>query len=216
MKILTFLAFSILASPLFAKDWEKEISAMEAKAEKAEHAKDGYLFVGSSSIRMWDLKKSFPELATINHGFGGSELSDSLQFADRIVIPFQPKVVFLYAGDNDIGNGKSAEVVVKDFVTFAARLRAALPETQVVFLPIKPSLKRWTLWPEMKKANLEIEMFTKTMDHLHYLDTATPMLGADGKPMADLFKSDGLHMTEKGYALWNKVVAGWAASRKSS
>ena len=216
MKILTFLAFSILASPLFAKDWEKEITAMEAKAEKAEHVKDGYIFVGSSSIRMWDLKKSFPELATINHGFGGSELSDSLQFADRIVIPFQPKVVFLYAGDNDIGNGKSAEVVVKDFVTFAARLRAALPETQVVFLPIKPSLKRWTLWPEMKKANLEIEMFTKTMDHLHYLDTATPMLGADGKPMADLFKSDGLHMTGKGYALWNKVVAGWAASRKSS
>ena len=207
---------SLLVLPLAAKDWEKDIAALEAKAAKAEYARGGYLFVGSSSIRMWDLKKSFPELATINHGFGGSELSDSIQYANRIVIPFQPKVVFLYAGDNDIGNGKSAEVVVKDFVTFAATLRAALPETQVVFLPIKPSLKRWALWPEMKKANSEIEMFTRTMAHLHYLDTVTPMLGADGKPMAELFKSDGLHMTEKGYVLWNKVVAGWVAARKDS
>jgi lysophospholipase L1-like esterase len=216
MKTAMVFLVSMLALPLAAKDWGKEISAMEAKAEKAQYAKGGYLFVGSSSIRMWDLKKSFPELATINHGFGGSELSDSIQYAERIVIPFQPKVVFLYAGDNDIGNGKKAEEVVKDFVTFAATLRAALPETQVVFLPIKPSLKRWPLWPEMKKANSEIEMFAKTMAHLHYLDTATPMLGQDGKPMAELFMSDGLHMTEKGYALWNKVVTDWVASRKDS
>ena len=215
MKTAMVFLISMLVLPLVAKDWEKEISAMEAKAEKAQYAKGGYLFVGSSSIRMWDLKKSFPGLAPINHGFGGSELSDSIEFAERIVIPFQPKVVFLYAGDNDIGNGKSAEVVVKDFVTFAAKLRAALPETQVVFLPIKPSLKRWDLWPEMKKANGEIEVFTKTMAHLHYLDTVTPMLGADGKPRAELFLSDGLHMTEKGYALWNEVVKTWLAGRKA-
>jgi lysophospholipase L1-like esterase len=214
MKTTMLFLISLLVLPLAAKDWEKDIAALEAKAAKAEYARGGCLFVGSSSIRMWDLKKSFPELATINHGFGGSELSDSIRYAERIVIPFQPEVVFLYAGDNDIGNGKSAEVVVKDFVTFAAKLRAALPGTQVVFLPIKPSLKRWALWPEMKKANSEIEMFTKTMAHLHYLDTATPMLGEDGKPMADLFMSDGLHMTEKGYAIWNKVVADWVASRK--
>lgn len=216
MKMLLILVSMILPAVCSAKDWEKEIAAMEAKAEKANHAKGRYLFVGSSSIRMWDLKKSFPELATINHGFGGSELSDSIQFADRIVIPFQPKVVFLYAGDNDMGNGKSVEVVTADFQGFAKKVHAALPETQIVFLPIKPSPKRWALWPEMKKANLAIQVLTGKEKHLHYLDTVTPMLGSDGKPMAELFLSDGLHMTEKGYALWNKVVADWVAGRKDS
>ena len=200
--------------PLSAKDWEKDIAALEAKAEKAEFAKGGYLFVGSSSIRMWDLTKSFPKLATINHGFGGSELSDSIQFAERIVIPFEPKVVFLYAGDNDVSNGKSAEVVSKDFQTFAAKIHEALPKTQIVFLPIKPSVSRWKLWPEMAKANLEILDLTKKAEHLHYLDTVTPMMGADGKPMPDLFKDDGLHMNKKGYALWNKVVTDWVSMRK--
>ncbi|YCM42216.1 SGNH/GDSL hydrolase family protein [Verrucomicrobiaceae bacterium 227] len=206
----------MLMLPAVAKDWEKEIASMETKAEKAQYAKGGSLFVGSSSIRMWDLKKSFPKLTTINHGFGGSELSDSIQYAERIVMPFEPKVVFLYAGDNDMANGKSVEVVTADFQTFAAKIHKALPETQVVFLPIKPSLKRWAIWPEMKKANLAIKALTEKEKHLHYLDTVTPMLGEDGKPMADLFKSDGLHMTEKGYALWNKVVADWVASRKES
>ena len=131
-------------------------------------------------------------------------------------MPFEPKVVFLYAGDNDMANGKSVEVVTADFQTFAAKIHKALPETQVVFLPIKPSLKRWAIWPEMKKANLAIKALTEKEKHLHYLDTVTPMLGEDGKPMADLFKSDGLHMTEKGYSLWNKVVADWVAGRKES
>jgi len=209
MKTVICFFLSLVMLPLNAKDWGKDILALEAKAEKAKYPKGGYLFVGSSSIRMWDLKKSFPELKAINHGFGGSELSDSIQYADRIVIPFRPKVVFLYAGDNDISNGESAEAVTADFQAFAAKIHKALTVTQIVFLPIKPSVSRWKLWPEMKKANLAIKVLTEKEDHLHYLDTVTPMMGKDGKPMGDLFKDDGLHLNAKGYALWNKVVKEW-------
>lgn len=213
MKRLIGLLLGLLL-PLSAKDWEKDIVKLEAKAEAANHAKGGYLFVGSSSIRMWDLKASFPEWSTINHGFGGSQLSDSIQYADRIVIPFAPKVVFLYAGDNDVAKGKSAEVVIADFKTFVAKIHQALPETKIVFLPIKPSLSRWELWPEMNQANQAIRKIAEGDKKLGYIDTATPMLGKDGKPMPDLFKQDGLHLNDKGYAVWNKVVIEWVAASK--
>lgn len=209
--LLTFSG--LLAAP---EKWEKDIAKFEAAAKAKPHPKNALLFVGSSSIRMWDLAASFPGWKTINHGFGGSELSDSIHFAGRIVIPHAPTVVFLYAGDNDINNGKSAALVIADYQKFVARIHAALPKTTIVFLPIKPSLARWDKWPEMKKANQAIEAISKKDPRLDYLDTAAPMMGADGKPMPDLFKDDGLHLNEKGYRIWNKVVDQWLAVRESA
>jgi lysophospholipase L1-like esterase len=201
---LFFLSALLLSGA--PEKWEKEIAKFETAAKAKPHPKGALLFVGSSSIRMWDLKASFPKQKTINHGFGGSELEDSLQFADRIIIPHTPAIVFLYAGDNDINKGKSADRVVDDYKKFVAKIHAALPKTRLIFLPIKPSLSRWEKWPEMKKANLAIDALSKKNPLLDYLDTATPMLGDDGKPMPDLFKKDGLHMNLKGYQIWNKVV----------
>ncbi|MDB4465778.1 hypothetical protein N9057_05775, partial [Akkermansiaceae bacterium] len=89
------------------------------------------------------------------------------------------------------------------------KLHGSLPKTRIVFLPIKPSLSRWEKWPEMKKANLTIQAISANDPLLDYLDTSTPMLGADGKPMPDLFKKDGLHLNDKGYQIWTKVVKKW-------
>jgi lysophospholipase L1-like esterase len=158
---------------------------------------------------LWDLAASFPDRDTINRGFGGSELEDSLHFADRIVIPHQPKVIFLYAGDNDIQGGKSAARVVDDYRKFVAKIHAALPQTGIVFLPIKPSLSRWEKWPEMKKANEAILGLSKKNPLLHSLDTAAPMLGQAGRPKPGLFQKDGLHLNRKGYAVWTEVVSDW-------
>ena len=90
----------------FAK-WEKEIAAFEAADQKQPPPKGGIVFVGSSSIRLWDVKKSFPGLPVINRGFGGSQIEDSTHFAERIVFPYEPCAVVFYAGDNDIASGKS-------------------------------------------------------------------------------------------------------------
>ncbi|MDB4438082.1 SGNH/GDSL hydrolase family protein [bacterium] len=209
MKTVTIIALSISCLLAAPGKWEKDIARFEAAAKTKPLPKGALLFVGSSSIRMWDLKKSFPDRVTINHGFGGSELEDSLHFADRIIIPHAPKVVFLYAGDNDINKGKTAGRVVDDYQKFVKKLGGALPNTRVVFLPIKPSLSRWGKWPEMKKANLVIQDLASKNPLLDYIDTATPMMGTDGKPMPDLFQNDGLHMNEKGYLIWNKAVKKW-------
>jgi len=205
------LLISLISLPLLAapSKWEKDIAKFEAADKKAAPPKKAHLFIGSSSVRLWDLKKSFPDLVTINRGFGGSELEDSLHFADRIVLPYQPKAIFLYAGDNDISKGKTSEIVVNDFQNFAKKVHATLPKTDIIFLPIKPSTKRWNLWPEMNKANLAIQKISQQSKRLHYLDTPAAMLKTGQPPAADLFKKDGLHLTPKGYSLWNKLVREW-------
>jgi len=164
------------------------------------------LFAGSSSIRLWKTAEDFPQLPVINRGFGGAHISDVLFFMEKIVLPYRPAVIVFYAGDNDIADGKSAETVLTDFRQFVERVRQALPETRIIFLPIKPSLARWNFWPEMKKANGLIEAYCAGDERLFYADTAAPMLAGGGKPGSELFVEDGLHLSAAGYRLWSQVL----------
>jgi len=186
--------------------WESAVAAFEKQDLEKPPAKNGILFVGSSSIRFWNLPKSFPELSAINRGFGGSELADSVRFAPRLVLKHEPRLVVLYAGDNDIGAGKSPEQVAADFRAFATIVHQGLPDTKVIYLSIKPSVLRWKLWPKMQQANGLIEAYCKEEKGLTFVDITKAMLGEDGKPRRELFAGDGLHLNEKGYALWASVL----------
>lgn len=186
--------------------WAKAMAAFEQKDKENAPPQNAILFVGSSSIRMWDVKKSFPDRLTINRGFGGSEISDSIHYIDTLVIKHKPRVVLLYAGDNDMSRGKSADRVVADFKKFRAALHKKLPKTRLLFIAIKPSIKRWNLYPKMKVANLAIKKICEGDELLGYVDIATPMLDDSGKPLENLFAKDGLHLNEAGYTVWNKQV----------
>ncbi|MFP3947570.1 MAG: SGNH/GDSL hydrolase family protein [Longimicrobiales bacterium] len=167
---------------------------------------DAVLFVGSSSIRFWDTAEWFPQRAVINRGFGGSHTSDVNHYVGETVIRHAPDVVVFYAGDNDIGADKPPQQVHEDFLQFTSLVLSELPDAEILFVSIKPSLARWSLWPEMVEANELIRAFTENSDNLHYVDVATPMLGSDGEPVPELFVQDGLHMTDDGYEIWTEVV----------
>ncbi|QDT93348.1 SGNH/GDSL hydrolase family protein [Gimesia algae] len=186
--------------------WEKSISQFEKQDQEQGVKPGGLLFVGSSSIRMWDLDKYFPDQPVLNRGFGGSEIVDSTHFADRIIIKHEPKVIFLYAGDNDLARKKTAEQVASDFKKFVAKVHKSLPETRIVFIAIKPSLSRWKLADTIRQANKLIAAQCAKSDLLEFADVWEPMLGEDGKPRPELFKSDGLHMEHAGYLIWKKAV----------
>ncbi len=186
--------------------WEKTISQFEKQDQKQGIETEGILFAGSSSIRLWDLEKYFPDQPTINRGFGGSEIVDSTHFADRIILKHKPKLIFLYAGDNDLSRKKTAETVAADFQKFVAKVHKTLPETRIVFIAIKPSLSRWKLADTIVKANQLISEQCAKDCLLDYADVWQPMLGADGKPRPELFKSDGLHLNHEGYLVWQKAV----------
>lgn len=190
-----------------AARFESEIAAFEKWDRQHAVPRDPILFVGSSTIRLWQTADAFPDLPVVNRGFGGSTIADVNRFADRIVFKYKPRTIVFYAGDNDIAAGRSPDKVVADFDTFASSVRERLPNTQLIYLAIKPSIARWKLWPKMQSVNARVNQFTKTNRKLTYIDTAPPLLGADGQPIKELFRDDGLHMSLKGYATWNKILA---------
>ena len=186
--------------------YESSIRRFEQEDQKQPPPLEGILFIGSSSIRGWDLKPYFSDLPVINRGFGGSHIADSTAFAERIVLPYRPKVIVLYAGDNDVASGKSPQRVLADYKTFVAKVHKSLPKTRIVFIAIKPSIARWKLVDKMREANGMIREVTEKDDRLVYVDVDAPMIGPDGKPKKELFKSDGLHLTDTGYKLWAELV----------
>jgi lysophospholipase L1-like esterase len=208
------LAFALLvawtARTASAADapFEKEIKAFEAADQQKAPPKNAVLFIGSSSIRLWNtLDADFPGIAVINRGFGGSKIPDSTRYVDRIVTPYHPRKIVMYAGDNDIGGGRTPQQVLEAFQAFVAKVRQTMPDVPISFISIKPSLKRWKLVDQIKEANALIEKFTKSEKTLDYIDIFTPMLGSDGKPRPELFRPDGLHMVAQGYELWVSIIA---------
>ncbi|MEJ1971520.1 MAG: SGNH/GDSL hydrolase family protein [Lacunisphaera sp.] len=166
------------------------------------------VFVGSSSIRFWKtLSQDFPGIATINRGFGGSQLADSVYYADRLVIAYHPRIVVLYAGDNDLWDGKTPETVAADFAAFRTKIRAALPDAKLIFLAIKPSPSRVRVWPQAQRANQLIAADCAKDPHGVFVDVATPLLDAAGHTRPELYREDQLHMLPAGYAIWTKVLA---------
>lgn len=186
--------------------WAAAMKAFADQDAKAAPAKGGIVFVGSSSIRLWDLGAAFPDLPAINRGFGGSQIVDSVEHVDLLVIRHAPATVVLYAGDNDLASGKTPAQVRADFDAFVSKVHAALPRARIAFVGIKPSLARWKLIDRVREANALVRAACDKDDRLGFIDVDGPMLGYDGKPRADLFVADGLHLSPKGYALWTTLT----------
>ncbi len=203
---LLLTASLALAAP---EKWLPNIEAFEKKDAANPPPKGAVVFVGSSSIVKWtSLVADFPDHKVINRGFGGSELADSVVYADRIVTPYKPRVVVVYAGDNDLKAGKSPETVAADFKAFRTKVHAAVPTARIVFIGIKPSPSRWDIRDKGLKANALIAADCATdPKRLVFVDVWPAMLGANGEPRPELYVADKLHMTPAGYAIWTPLVA---------
>ncbi len=186
--------------------FQQAIESFQRWDGKNSFPSEAALFVGSSSIRLWQTHDSFPQHPVINRGFGGAHISDLLHFFENIVGKYRPVVIIFYAGDNDIAAGKPVTQVFADFREFMDRVRKGPVPANVLYLPIKPSLSRWRFWPTMRAVNDLIREYAANSADVHYVDVATPMLARDGAPRAALFADDGLHLNANGYQLWNEVL----------
>jgi hypothetical protein len=182
--------------------WEKDMAAFEAADKTSPPPKNAILFIGSSTIARWKtLAQDFPEYQVINRGFGGSEICDSTYFADRVVIPCQPRMVVLRAGGNDIHAGKSAETVFDDYKQFVEKVHAGLPNTKIVFLSLSPAISRWAERDTNKRLNQLVEAWSRDKPYLGYIDAWDISLDAQGEARPELFVADKLHFNEEGYKL---------------
>jgi lysophospholipase L1-like esterase len=227
MKRLTrtavFLVAALAALPALAQPprerasaadrWEAALAAFAAADVKNAPEPGAVLFVGSSSIRLWDrLEEQFEDARILKRGFGGSRLTDCVKHLDRLVIQYQPRLVMLYAGDNDLAEGGSPEDVLQRVEAFADGVHGRLPGTRIMFISIKPSPARRALIPQARAANALVRAYAEGHPLVDYVDVFTPMLAADGLPRAELFRQDALHLNDEGYALWRKVIRPFVGS----
>lgn len=212
--VLVFVYFTVLyynhSKSAKPSNFENEIATFEAK-DKAEFPESGQvLFIGSSSIRRWKtLEQDMAPIRVINRGFGGSMIHHSTYYADRIMVPYKPSAIVLYGRSNDISNWfsrRSPEELAKDFDAFVLKVREEIGQIPVLYISIKPTKLRQKRWGQMVEANELISIRAQSDPLITYVDVATHMLDKDGKPRDEFFVWDGLHMNEKGYALWTLQV----------
>jgi lysophospholipase L1-like esterase len=192
-----------------ARIWEWEIGRYERADRRHPPPRGTILFTGSSTIRLWHtLERDMAPLAVLNRGFGGAHLAHVTRYAARIVLPYEPAAIVLYAGDNDLGwwTGKDADSVLRDFDRFCALVRRELPGTRLYFISIKPSRLRNSQWPEQRRVNELVAERAASEAGLEYLDIATPMLAGRSRPARDLFRFDGLHLRPAGYEIWTEAI----------
>jgi len=186
--------------------YEKEVAAFEASDRTNPPARGQIIFVGSSTIVDWEPVKYFPDLKIINRGLWGSALIDTVRLVERIVLPYEPRLIVVYAGDNEIDAGFTSEDVAIQVERFAKTVHATLPQTRIVFIGIKPSPSRWLTIDRARATNEMIRDVCSRDDRLAYLDVDGVMLGWDEKPRKELYLSDGLHLSPQGYQLWTTLL----------
>ncbi len=218
MMLATFVLLSSLFSiPCQGEEKKKLPFANDMERFKKADAKNmppkgATLFVGSSSIGGWHhrLKEDFPGRDVIGRGFGGSQMKHVLMHFDTVVARYEPSIIVIYEGDNDLaGNTDNTDEVIKHYDEFLARVNRQRPNAKVIFIPAKPSIARWEHWPKMKTLNAHMERMARRNRNVWYADTAKAMLSnvAEGTPpRKELFVKDGLHLSPAGYDLWTKLV----------
>lgn len=212
MKIYLFaLAFFLISAdnpdPLRFK---KEIDSFKEQDLENPPPEDIILFIGSSSIRMWSsMKKDFDGYNVLNRGFGGSQFSDAIYYFDDIVAPYKLHKIVIYEGDNDLTFNKTPKTVYKDFKKFFKMIKNVFPDIEMAFIAAKPSPSRWHLQNNYDNFNGKMKSYCGKNENLTYIDIVNPMLDNRGLPNPELYLSDSLHMTAKGYAIWTKQVKGF-------
>lgn len=165
------------------------------------------IFIGSSSMRMWkSLAEDMAPMEVRNLGFGGSTMNDVLFYFDYLLDSYSPSKIVVYEGDNDLAGDMSVDEFMKSCEKFYKRVEDRFGGIPIYQLAIKPSIKRFNKWEKYAEANERLKMLAEKKDNLTFIDVASPMIGEDGQPKEELFSSDDLHMNDKGYDLWERIV----------
>lgn len=212
--VLPKLIFALLPALLFllpakAQPFLEEIVAFRKLDSITKPPRDPILFVGSSSFRMWtNMQQDFRMYPVLNRGFGGSSLTDVIRYADRLIVPYKPSQVIIYAGDNDLASSDTvtAQIVSDRFQQLFNIIRKQMPDVSIAFVSIKPSPSREHLLQKVIHANELIKIFLKSQPKTAYIDVFSAMIDQQGNPKPELFIDDRLHMNQKGYAIWVQII----------
>ena len=211
--LLTVITPAQVANPYAAaakKKWESTIMKFEDLDKKNDYPDDSILFVGSSSIRLWEtLAEDMKPYPVIQRGYGGAKFQDLAVFAKRIIHPHDFRAVVIFVANDIVGEKESdlePDEVAALFADVVKTIREKNAKAPVFLIAITPTESRWAAWPQIKKSNSAMEAVCKAQENVHFIRTTKPFLDEEGKPKAELFRKDRLHLNPDGYKLWTKIV----------
>src|SRR3954449_2421162 len=189
-------------------DWYEEEVADLIRRRDALPYEPQTIFYGSSTIRLWEsLYDDFKDCQPVNLGFGGSTLAACVWFFERIVAPIKGvQNMFVYAGDNDLGDGRTPEEVLIFFEELVTKMNHHFPNLTWYYISIKPSISRWNIDDKIKRTNELIEAEIKQQSNITFINIYDAMLDENGYPNAALFDEDGLHLSKEGYEVWKEAL----------
>lgn len=190
-----------------ARIWSSQIRIYEYRDRRRRPKPGGILFTGSSSIRYWrSLRRDMSPMPVLNRGFGGAFLYHVIHYADRIVFPHRPRIIVLYAGENDVAAGICPDQLLGHLKRFVTMVHKRLPDTKILYVSVKPTVKRRRYWPRMRQINSKLKAWIDKQTKVEYIDVAGPMLDRRGRPRRDILIWDRLHLNRKGYRLWASII----------
>ncbi|WP_009961726.1 GDSL-type esterase/lipase family protein [Verrucomicrobium spinosum] len=185
--------------------FEKDLAKFDAEF-KAKPVKGGIVFTGSSSIRLWKTEEAFPNLPVLNRGFGGSVANDLVVHAERVVLRYEPKVLVVYTGSNDLNAKLNPEEVLADYTAFLNLVHEKLPDCRIVINSVKISELRLKQIPAVKQLNSLLQAWCEGKNWVRWLESMNYLMDEKGLPKNELFRKDKLHLNEAGYAKWNEII----------
>jgi lysophospholipase L1-like esterase len=199
--------FEVLKNVRIMIWYENEVKRVEQEKNRLLYPPKT-IFYGSSSMRLWKtLYDDFKTLSPINLGFGGSTLAACVWFFNRIMDSLQPDQIIVYAGDNDLGDGRNPEEVYIFFEQLLVCMQRSFPNIPLTYISIKPSLRRKNIIDQIRYTNGLIKKTIESSDpNYHFINVFDKMIDSAGNPQPDLYDPDGLHLSGKGYALWKDIV----------
>jgi len=212
---MLLLAAAVLPAPALAGParFANELAAIAERDRANPMPQGGVLFLGSSSIRLWNLGAGFPSAQAVNHGFGGATVTDVLENYELLVGGHRPDSIVVYVGENDLAQGRAAAAVAHDVGLLLARLRTDFPTARIAYLSIKYAPVRWSRRNEIARANALIGAQTRARGapRFDFIDASQDLLVSGEQPDANCYGRDGLHLNESGYARWNRIVRSYLA-----
>ncbi len=212
IKLLVLFLLAGFSVKTFAQSgfpFDNEIRAFKHQDSISFPKPGGILFIGSSSIRKWDdLQQRFPGKNIIRRGVGGCELSQLVKYyTPYILFPYHPSKIFIYAGENDMAAGESADSVFSNVKTLVTMINASLPNAKIYFLSIKPAPSRIGIEQSELKANDMIKKYLADKPNTTFIDVSSVIYKPGTiQPDPTLFQDDMLHLKPIGYDRWQKVL----------
>jgi lysophospholipase L1-like esterase len=164
------------------------------------------VFAGSSIFHFWTtLADDMAPLPVINQAFAGARMHSVFNAMDKLIVPYNPKIIVYYCGSNDINDGAEAPDVFSGFEKFFFSVRDKLPSTILYFVSINKAPQKMDKWEAIDDSNEKIKKWCEKTDSLWFIDI-NPLFLIDGQPRTEFFLEDRLHFQPEAYVEFTKII----------